>query len=242
MNHARKMMLVPFDSTEPSRISAHQEIPASHQEGGQQPLEIPPPAAPAGSLNALDNEMQQILNTKSINDFDKWTLYEQVLLKFLNKIKHVRKPTIADENETEKQEPVVNIEAAPIVAKSEQKLEYEEIISDLNIKRAKAAAYAKVILALLEKSSGIEWDSEGNVSIEGKQLNSKIQDLLKATVSSNLATLPKGWPVYVSFLKKVNLPKEYILNKESITPRTIVTRSKNGIKKEKKLKWAPYKK
>jgi hypothetical protein len=228
MIHTRKMMLVPFDGGDQ----------CARQEGGQQPLEIPPVAAPAGSLTALDKEMHDILNSKSGSDFEKWTLYEQVLMKFLNKIKHSKQqqPLKEEEATDEEPQPTTSVfKTEPVVVR----MDAEDILAYLDSLKSRSSAYARVILSLLEKSSGIDWDEKGNVSIEGERTDSKIQDLLKATVTRNQSILPKGWEVYTSFLKKINIPKEYILNKPSLIRSPILTRHAT---KKKAIKWVPYKK
>ena len=85
MKHARKMILVPFDST--CRPACHPTV-----------------QTPGNPISRLDEEMSQILNSRDFtDDKEKWTMYSQTLQRYLHA---VNPPAGGPQSETERVEEV----------------------------------------------------------------------------------------------------------------------------------------
>jgi hypothetical protein len=198
--------------------------------------EVPSAPAPVGSFSAMDSEMERILSRRDISEYEKWALYDQILQKYLVKIRGV-------ENK-----PSENIEPAPIEEQSDVNL----MLLQNGLTNKKQKVKAELILSLLEKSSIVSWNNAGDVSVFGQPLPSKIFDLVKMLLVQDNKVHPKGWEIFASALKHINIPAEYISNsffknyltlkdskiieRRSYTPKL----SENNAKK-KKIRWQPYK-
>lgn len=240
MMYGKKMILISPEEAERLKSPA---VP--------QPVE-PTPADPtrveqSNSVAALDKEMQRILETPMTSDFDKWTLYKQVLQKFVNKLREERKTT-----ETEHDDDIDNPEGSksavnhtpPERVERLKKREvtdvetYNRLLAD-SFSTVHARTRARVLLNLLKRNRELQWDSVGQVTINGVLNESNLDALIRAAVSTS-SKRPAGWRRFSKVLERMSIPSFY-------APRADNRNKGRGSKiktqqdeKAKLRKWTPY--
>lgn len=188
------------------------------------------------NLSNLDNEMRKVLNTK-LEDREKWSLYLQILQRYLYFIDKDRKPV---------EIPIINIKK-PENIKEDIKLEQEtenkdnstkahvENINDSLNNRSNIDYYTKSYLLqllpktykakgellidlLLKNKDTIYWNDQGTVFINNKELHkSNIVDLLNDVIRPLKHSSPRGWVEFSSILKELKVPVTYIGNPKRAT-------------------------
>jgi hypothetical protein len=182
MNHAKKMVLISPDVLQRLNNSA---------------------AAPKNeTLNALENDMNNVLHASDLEDRTKWAYYQQMLQRRQHFHDEMRKPV-----------------EIPIVASSAGGLNAlrEEIL------RSIPKAFKTKGELLLDRLCGnelISWDRHGTVSINGAPIpNSNIVDLVCDVVKCKKASAgPVGCAQFVEALRQINVPQEFIGNPQRRQP------------------------
>lgn len=151
-----------------------------------------------GLTSNLDTEMGSLLDNESLGEKEKWVRYQQMLQRYL-KLKEQERQPLKVTMEESKQETVQQpaglhheiIEAIPKMFKKK----------------------AQMLLRRLESSNDVSWDERGVVTIKGNViLGSNIIDLVSDVVRPRKTSNPLGWTQFTSFLKEINIPKEFISN------------------------------
>lgn len=191
MEHTKKMVLI-----EPHVLEKF------HQQQQLQP----------DTISKLDDDMRTVINRKDIEDNEKWTLYNQILQKYLNILKNSRKPlkiAVIDEKEEDDMKNNAR-ETEPTTDDSFRDILYA--IPKKNVGKA-------MLLLRKLKESGVTWnESSGIVSFGGSTImNSHITDLVNDLVKSRKSGVdPEGWEKFGDVLREINIPRVLISNPQRV--------------------------
>jgi hypothetical protein len=222
MIHGRKMMLMSPEEAEQARTRP-QEPPQSHS----QALAL----EPVDSILTLDTEMQRILSLPIKSDFEKWSLYKQVLQKFVNKLREKR----ASEDKIEPQE-VQSADTLEQPTREEVPRQvdanagYNRILADSFVRETDKTK-ARVLINILKRAEGVKWDETGRLSVRDHLLKSSLHQLVHSTLRPSRAR-PHGWDEFQALLTKLNVPATYL---KSL--KTEPSGKKHG---QVLNKWRPY--
>jgi hypothetical protein len=181
MNFTRKLMLISPETLEKLRTT----VPSSN------------------TLDSIDQQMSHILNQKNISDHDKWTMYEQVLQKYLHKVNRAREPI---------EIPIVTDDRRPMSHVSTDLPLQNTTVSSVGGK-SPLSGKATALMEILSNCQHISWDDRGMVSIGGQLiLGSNIIDLLNDVVKTGKHSSPQGWEEFGHLLASLNVPREFIAN------------------------------
>lgn len=166
--------------------------------------------------NSLDEEMQQILNSKNMDDSEKWKLYKQALHRFLHIAENKRQPinipivelggNVHERRMDEAVAGVGPVEGGPM----------EEIVDSFS---KTYRSDARNILRFMKRGGSlISWDGDYTVYVSGKKIpDSNIVDILNGIVKIRMRDYtPPGWHEVLNALKAMNVPKEYINNSKAL--------------------------
>jgi hypothetical protein len=201
MNHARKMVLIEPETL--ARFQNQQHTPTNTL---------------TNALNALDIEMDRIMQLKGISDEMKWHQYNQVLQRYLHFIGESRQPLKI---------PVVNMPSTgstdgltDTTPNSEIGNQASDAVRWDRVKRQTIQAIpkgkkniAELLYDTLYQSPLIDWDEKGRVIVKDQPIvGSSITDLISDVVRDRKDTNPEGWRVFTDLLSELNVPQEYISN------------------------------
>lgn len=139
--------------------------------------------------------MKGILEQNNIADSEKWTLYNQVLQRYLKIMHHGREPITIPLIEREKEE---------------DKILTQSILGSLP---KSLQVKANSLLDIL-KLKGVTWNENGNVIHEDNTIvGSNIIDLISAIMKSSKSSVePVGWKNFAEILYKINVPRTLVVN------------------------------
>lgn len=158
------------------------------------------------SINALDRDMQSILNRTDLSDDEKVQKYNQVLQRYLEYHNHLRSPAPVD--------------PAPTVVNNYQ----NEVISTVP-KTLKRKAIA--LLERVQRHPDLSWTDDGEMIYQGEVFpGSHIVDLINDMIRPRKSFEPHGWQVFAHALQQTNIPQDLVGNaqrwdwmkKQSVTP------------------------
>ena len=202
MEHAKKMILVPQEYiNEVKKTKKHTQNVATVQ-------------TPGTETSRLDKEMFQILNTPAEDERKKWSLYQQVLQRYLHLKKKKKKKKSSsdddddddDENDDDEEE-----EEEEKVAEIEGENPDTTIIESVPMKFRNSATK---IIKRLRKVGNVVWDERGQVTIDGAIVeHANIVDLVNAAVRARKQEPPPGSSQFARALREAQIPQEYIGNK-----------------------------
>jgi hypothetical protein len=217
MIYAKKMMLVSPDA-----------VPARGDGVEDAPSRIEPP----GSILSLDNEMQRILGLNLKSDFEKWTMYKQVLQRFVNKLREKRELDVPETDKTgEPLSPDADThrqgQSADIEKHPNENGIYNTVVADSFATQADRNK-AKVLINILKRAENVAWDNSGHIKIGNSVLESNLHDLLKSAITPQKKK-PGDWDKFKSLLNRLNVP---VLFKTNRVQKTKHVRALT--------KWRPY--
>lgn len=162
MKHARKMILVPSETFKPD--------PFPH------PLAL--------AVSELDNQMDQILKRKDLDDASKWQFYQQALMKHQNLYKVATAPK--------------EIEIASAIPPLNR-----EWINDLPLAYYhKAQSMVDQLESVPER---IRWDETGELIVDGRPIKgSNIGEIVQAYLKPKSSHKPVGYFAFISNLITLN--------------------------------------
>lgn len=178
-----------------------------------------PPSAT--SLQPIDMEMNEVLNSSKIPDFEKLKMYHELLQKYLNRLEKIEKqmkiPIIQDkklQDEDITSPPPPPPPPPPVL----NLIPMQREILNAFQKDPTAKEKAKELMRLLDAAQIIFWDNVGNVKIRGKEIkNANIVHLIKDTLtnksSARVDSGPIGWQDFTKLLYNMELDKKFIKNK-----------------------------
>lgn len=177
MNHAKRMVLVPEEQNESLNS-------------------IPQPSAPVNSFRSIDSDIESILFNKKLSDHDKYTLYSDVVNKYLLKFNAAREGI-----KVKKEHLNDNLYDDYVQRAEEMDWESNSIEDQQNM---------VILKNLFKQSADISWDRSGSTYVFGEQIGAKINDLIKNMFNENTDKTPAGWGVFMEAVKKLNIPSEYL--------------------------------
>ncbi|XP_071964131.1 uncharacterized protein [Antedon mediterranea] len=163
-------------------------------------------------LQTLDNSMKGILERDDLHDYDKITMYNQVLQRYLNKEKPVNNPSPMSLNVQQTGNVEINENGA------ESKEDYTDSISKeiLQSMPSSLKSKTKTFLDRLDryrKMGVIDWSRYGELLIEGQMVKgSNLLDLTKDIIQEKKGFEPIGWRDFITVLAKLNTPESLIGN------------------------------
>jgi ribosomal protein L17 len=224
MIYGRKMMLV---SPEEGEVMRTQSQPAPQQREQTQALAL----EPVDSILTLDTEMQRILTLPIKSDFEKWSMYKQVLQKFVNKLREKR---VSDDKtepqEIQSSETVEQPTREEVPRHVDENAGYNRILADSFVRETDKTK-ARVLINILKRAEGVKWDDTGRIFVRDHLLKSSLHQLVHSTLRPS-RTRPHGWDEFQALLTKLNVPATYL---KSL--KTEPTRKKHG---SVLSKWRPY--
>lgn len=164
------------------------------------------------TISQLDNEMQHVLKAK-IDDREKWNKYQQVLQRFLHFSNNLREPVkipITDLPVEKEETDAISGEQETDTQPLSTNLSIEDILESIpkNLRNK-----SKLLLQQINKNNVIEWDKNGQMSINNKSVQgSNIIDLVNDVIRTRKPTFPKGTDIFLEALKEINTPIEYLGN------------------------------
>jgi len=194
-----------------------------------------------GNLNALDAEMQRILQTPFKSDFEKWILYKAVLQKYINILRERKSSKEgeayeegADEGEAAHEH--IESEVPGPQRTDEVDLFNSRLVASLSSNRLRDKA--KILINLLKRNTDIKWDAAGRVTIKGTTNASNFDELIRAAIIPNIEK-PDGWETFAYLLLRMNVPLEYVSRITSGVKKRL-RRKPNNNEKKALNKWRPY--
>ena len=194
MEHARKMVLV-----DPRMLDTLRSPP-------------PPTDTLGRKVQALDDEMMDILDRKDLDDRTKVTMYNQVLQRYnVLSDKHVKEPTrvitVNDSGMEARAEARAGVEGA-LGAPATTTSEIEADVVDTVPKTMQGKARR-----LMERMKrNMSWTTRGELIHEGAPIvGSNVVDLVNDVLRKR-KTDPTGWQPFARQLRAMNLPMELIGN------------------------------
>jgi hypothetical protein len=228
MIHAKKMVLVPFES-----YANEQEIPKA--------------PAPVGDFSLMDKEMESILKDKKLNDSDKWAKYEHVLQRYMIKLQRSKRNIAATVESSEESDDDDSTLVAPqfngTLPPGNAVPDMDQLLSTDGTKAQKLKC--EKLYNLLSKCSNITWDKKGMTTI-GTRPVGKIGDLLQHCMVGKPKALHSGWGAFSEFLKSIKVPITYVNNlelKDILRGKNAAPEFSGSLKNQSKKqsqKWVPY--
>lgn len=195
MENAKKMILISPDVLE--RL---------HQENST-------PTISETVMSSLDKDMHQILRS-NISDHDKWSNYQQILQRYLHFAQDQRQPISL---------PIVENDTMPVV----KHVDTKQFIPTSSLKRVDAQHIISSLPTTFQKrgeqlintiKNDVTWDEQGVVYINGQQVpGSNVIDLISDVIRPRKLSNPAGWEQFADYLKRANVPREYIGNERRLT-------------------------
>ena len=225
MKHSQKMALVPCDDL--LIKEDHGKVKhASEPDPPRSPPHLPPPPREIPSdflkekLYSLDEEMNRILNNKSLPPEEKAKLYNLALEDYI----------LFTEKYTDRQHGFV-------VPPQTTLLSHREEVTDLlrsTLETTLPRTYRKkgnIVLDYLERSDDISWSPSGQVIIKGEVIpGSNIIELLhhKIRYRRKPSSPPTGFDKFEQLLNTLNLPEGVLQGPFSQSPRKRKKSSQSG--------------
>lgn len=161
---------------------------------------------PGTETSRIDGEMRDILDLKTVDDSEKWKMFQQALLRFLNakRSDHVQSAEVV-----ESQQPENLLEEAGTSGISEDGV----LVTVPGKYKTKARLLFKTLKNL--PRSTFSWDDKGLVTINGQVVErSNIVDLINEAMRSRKTSNPPGRHQFAVLLRSLNIPREYVGNKD----------------------------
>lgn len=213
MEHGRKMIVIPQELLErlQSPTSGHQSSPEAKR-----------------SYKSLDDEMEEIMNNKKIEDSEKWKLYNQVLQRFLNIASNKRKPVnlpivnnaLGEEILEEQEDEGAVGHQQPIQQQQQQQQrtypgQIEEIVETFSTSYKSDAR--NLLRYISRDGSLIRWNETFEVFVDGTHIpKSNLVDLMHSIIRVRMTDkVPIGWVEVMEALKRMNAPRGYIHNRKA---------------------------
>lgn len=185
--------------------------------------------APEDSLSRLDKEMQNILKTK-IDDREKWSLYMQILQRYLHFTERERKtiklPITMEDNHKAYNDEHFKKESEDNDSLVNQLSEDDKHVRELSIDFLYTPAYINKLIpktyrkkgeillnVLLNNKDKISWKNNGILVVDNEVVDdSNILDLVNYTLRPLKRIPPNGWDKFIETLKNIEVPSICIGN------------------------------
>lgn len=184
------------------------------------------------SLSRLDKEMQNILKSKK-DDREKWSLYMQILQRYLHFAGEERRPLrlpVIMENQEKHDGVVFKNESEHNDSSVNEDLEDDQHVHGFSIDKIYTPTYIKKLIPksyrkkaeilldiLLNNNDKISWKNDGSLVIDNDVVeNSNILDLVNYALRSLKRSKPNGWDKFMATLKVIRVPSNCIGNPEAV--------------------------
>jgi hypothetical protein len=156
-------------------------------------------------INTMDSDMMSVLNNANLSPYEKWLRYSQTLNRYLQyRDAAVRKPLMLD---------IVGSGSGEAASSTSEPLNLDFVIDSIPLNfRPKARLLLHRLL--LEPDFSVVQPS-GEVQLADNVLpRSNIVDLISDVVRKRKNFSPVGWQQFASYLRKINIPRDWIGNDE----------------------------
>lgn len=223
MEHARKMILVPEDRYKDDTVGFL--VPPKVDK----PV-LPTVQTPGDPKTRLDSQMYHILNSKSgTSDYERWNKLKETLRRYLfHKSKDDDEDGSdddEDDDDTSKNETSKHL-VSDLDLSSNSKKVVGEIAENLivdslpKLYKNRGSALLNFIKAT-DNDKRITWSKQGEVIIDGKKIiGSNIIDLVNDALRRRKSFNPQGRSDFARYLQSINVPRDYVGNKEYWRPST----------------------
>ena len=169
---------------------------------------LPPVTNVGTALRRLDDEMQEVLDRRDLQEREKVTLYNQVLSRYND---------LADKRRDEPVRVVIAKQpgADDVEVKNEtnvvpkQEISVEKDIVDSVPKTMKKKAQR--LLNKTKSASGVEWNDRGELVYKNTPVTgSNMVDLVNDVLRKGKAFEPQGWQTFARVLKDANIPMDLV--------------------------------
>lgn len=198
MQHARKMILIPEDSVDKLKTTAHGDV---HNVISALAKEIQPSAQTPGTVESrLDAQLLEILQSKTPrDDHEKWKLYNDVLRRYLFYTGQHK------------------VQSLPVQETEDQKLNTQyasqDIVATIPKTFQRKAEGVLTYIDRVDAGKRLKWDAHGQVTLDGQVLPGvNIVDLIQDVVRARKNQQAKGWEHFSEFLHSINTPREFMGN------------------------------
>lgn len=225
MEHARKLVLVPSENIQQiNNINNNPGNNNNNNNNDQMAAEVSSVQTKGTPLTRLDEQMAEILKSNAYDsDRDKWSAYLQVLQRYLSLTMEAnQQQLVSGDKATKKESPENAAETATLIAELKSHLNDTVIVDSVPKKYRRKA---KMLLNSLHRNASsnkkIQWDNDGVVTIAGTRIpNSNIIDLVNDAMRARKRPHPVGRIHFARFLKRIQMPREFIGNNELLRETT----------------------
>lgn len=200
----KKMAIVPYQLLE--------EMNRWKSEQQQRPRLPPNPQVTQASH--LHQDMNAVLKEDHVSESEKAQLYGQKLQQFqMAHKKALRpKPTKVGAGADPGADPGAGAGAGAGTDPVVRKPLFDRIVDSVPTTMRRKA---KLLLQMLEEHPDMSWNEQGRLEVQGKPIDgSNIIDLVNDVLRHRKGSNPRGWEYFSSGLRDMNVPQEYIGNKQ----------------------------
>lgn len=185
----KKMAIVPFKMLEEMNRWKTEQRPRL------------PPSPQVAQTADLQNEMGSVLQREDLSESEKAQLFGQTLQKF----------QLAHKKAVHPQPTQPSLPSLPIEKKKPLGI-HDRIVDSVPTSMRRKA---KLLLQMLEEHPQMSWNDQGVLEYNGKPIpGSNVIDLVNDVIRNRKGSNPRGWEQFSRGLKQVNVPQEYVGNRQ----------------------------
>ena len=164
-----------------------------------------PPNPQITQTSDLLKDMKEVLRQENISESEKAQLYGQTLHKFQTAHKKALRPA-------GNKEEVVHRPTTEGEADHRPHTLRDRIVESVPVTMRRKA---KLLLSMLEEHPHMSWNEQGHLEVHGKPIpGSNMIDLVNDVLRHRKGSSPRGWEEFSKGLRDMNVPQEYIGNKQ----------------------------
>lgn len=186
MEHAKKMVLV-----DPRMLDAVKTAGP------------PVPDATSESVRDMDEHMRNILDRSDLHVDEKAQLYQQTLMKYLNRVNQFRHQPLGT---VELKSPSSLPPWSP--PPHEQQTMRKEVLHSVPKTLKKKA---ERLLDHIERNPDLAWNPRGEIEYQGQRIpDTNVVDLINDILRKRQQFTPKGWETFATALRQSNVPQDLV--------------------------------
>ena len=176
----------------------------------------PVPDILSETVLSLDDEIRQVLESQTLNEHDKASVYQQTLQKYLTKVNQSNTRALQSQpysNNTSRQISDLNVPKENNTPMEEKTVKFEKRVVDSLPKTLQKKG--GVLLDHIKDTTDLTWNDRGELIVKGQTIGgSNVSDLIHEILRARkLGYEPKGWSIFADSLRDSNVPIDLIGNK-----------------------------